>query len=53
MPFATQIAVDTRFGGGRLDRTGRLLVDGSDCRIESLSTSGGPPVKVKKPKKTG
>ena len=51
LPFANRIAVDTRFGGTQLDRTGALLVDGQRCHIDSLTTSDGPPKKVKKPKK--
>jgi hypothetical protein len=51
LPFSTRIAVDTRFGGSSLDRTGKLLVDGQRCDIDSLVTSAGPPKKVKKPKK--
>lgn len=51
LPFANRIAVDTRFGGTSLDRTGVLLVDGQRCYIDSLVTSAGPPKKVKTPKK--
>ncbi|HEX4694201.1 DUF6491 family protein [Sphingomonas sp.] len=51
LPFANRIAVDTRFGGTSLDRTGVLLVDGQRCYIDSLVTSAGPPKKVKRPKK--
>jgi hypothetical protein len=51
LPFSTRIGVDTRFGGSSLDRTGKLLVDGERCDIDSLVTSAGPPKKVKKPKK--
>jgi hypothetical protein len=51
LPFANRIAVDTRFGGSQLDRTGILLVDGQRCNIDSLVTSAGPPKKAKKPKK--
>lgn len=48
--YTSRIAVDTRFGGSRLDRTGHLLVDGDRCQIDSLTKSAGPPPKVKKPK---
>lgn len=48
LPFATRIAVDTRFGGNSLDRTGTLLVDGEKCRLLDLVTSGPPPKKVKR-----
>jgi len=48
LPFANRIGVDTRFGGGELDRTGALLVDGDRCRLDSLVTSAGPPKKAKK-----
>lgn len=51
LPFADRIAVDTRFGGSQFDRTGLLLVDGQRCYIDSLTTSAGPPKKVKAPKK--
>ncbi|MDB5680400.1 MAG: hypothetical protein JWO16_205 [Sphingomonas bacterium] len=51
LPFSNRIAVDTRFGGSQLDRTGILLVDGQRCHIDSLIASNGPPKKVKKPKK--
>jgi hypothetical protein len=51
LPTAIRIAVDTRFGGTSLDRTGVLLVDGQRCHIDSLVTSAGPPKRVKKPKK--
>lgn len=51
LPFSTRIGVDTRFSGRSLDRTGKLLVDGERCDIDSLVTSAGPPEKVKKPKK--
>ena len=51
LPFANRIAVDTRFGGSQFDRTGVLLVDGQRCYIDSLTTSLGPPKKVRKPKK--
>ncbi|QDZ06199.1 hypothetical protein FPZ24_00855 [Sphingomonas panacisoli] len=51
LPFANRIAVDTRFGGSELDRTGTLLVDGQSCHIDSLTASNGPPPKPKKVKK--
>ena len=51
LPLANRIAVDTRFGGSQLDRTGTLLVDGQRCAIDSLTASNGPPPKAKKPKK--
>ena len=46
LSFATTIAVKTR-GSGSLDKFGSLLVEGQDCRIEELLTSGPPPKKVK------
>jgi hypothetical protein len=52
LSFAQRIGVDTRFGGNQLDRTGTLLVDSDSCRIDSLTTSAGPPAKVKQPKKS-
>jgi Family of unknown function (DUF6491) len=52
LSFAQRIGVDTRFGGNQLDRTGTLLVDRDSCRIDSLTTSNGPPPKAKKPKKS-
>ncbi len=51
LPYANRIAVDTRFGGTQLDRTGSLLVDGQRCAIDSLTASNGPPPKVSKPRK--
>ena len=51
LPFAVRIAVDTRFGGTQLDRTGTLLVDRQRCPINSLVASNGPPPKAKKVKK--
>ena len=45
---AIRIAVDTRFGGNSLDRTGTLLVDGERCRLLDLVTSGPPPKKAKR-----
>jgi len=51
LPFSNRIAVDTRFGGSQLDRTGILLVDGQRCHIDSLTASNGPPPKPKKIKK--
>ncbi len=51
LPFANRIAVDTRFNGTSLDRTGALLVDGDVCHLDSLVASNGPPKKVKPPKK--
>src|ERR1700710_2602689 len=39
LPFSNRIAVDTRFGGSQLDRTGMLLVDGQRCHIDSLTAS--------------
>ena len=53
LSFANRIAVDTRFGGSSLDRTGSLLVDRQSCKIDSLTASNGPPPKVKKAKKKG
>ena len=49
LPYATRIGVKTR-GGSSLDKYGSLLVDGEDCRIEDLVTSGPPPKTVKKAK---
>lgn len=43
LPFATRIAVDTRFAGDRLDNTGRIYVDGQACWISSLVKSDPPP----------
>ena len=43
LPFATRIAVDTRFAGDRLDNTGRIYVDGQACWIASLTKSDAPP----------
>ncbi|MGK6318646.1 DUF6491 family protein [Sphingomonas sp. DT-204] len=43
LPFATRIAVDTRFAGDRLDNSGRIYVDGQACWISSLTKSGPPP----------
>jgi hypothetical protein len=51
LPFANRIAVDTRFNGTQLDRTGSLLVDGQRCAIDSLTASNGPPPKATKVKK--
>ena len=51
LPVANRIAVDTRFGGSQLDRTGELLVDGQRCHIDSLTASNGPPPRPKKIKK--
>ena len=51
LPYADRIAVDTRFGGSQLDRTGTLLVGGRRCAIDSLTASNGPPPRAKKPKK--
>jgi hypothetical protein len=48
--FATRIGVKTR-GTSSLDRYGALLVDGQECQIDQLVTSGPPPKKAKKPKK--
>lgn len=48
---AIRIGVDTRFNGTQLDKTGRLLVDGDRCYLDSLTKSAGPPVKTKKSKK--
>lgn len=45
---STRIAVDTRFGGNSLDRTGTLLVDGQSCRLLDLVASGPPPKKTKR-----
>ena len=52
LSFVTTIALKTR-GSGSLDKYGSLLVDGQDCRIDELVTSGPPPKKVKKAKQTG
>ncbi|MEO9131772.1 MAG: DUF6491 family protein [Sphingomonas sp.] len=49
LSFATRIGVKTR-GAGSLDKYGSLLVDGQDCQIADLLTSGPPPKKVRKPK---
>ena len=49
LPYATRIGVKAR-GGSSLDKYGSLLVDGEDCRIEELVTSGPPSKKVKKAK---
>jgi hypothetical protein len=43
LPFATRIAVDTRFAGDRLDNTGRIYVDGQACWLSSLTKSAPPP----------
>ncbi len=51
LSVATRIAVDTRFNGTQLDRTGSLLVDRESCKIDSLTASNGPPPKPKKAKK--
>jgi hypothetical protein len=50
LSFATRIGVKTS-GSSSLDRFGSLLVDGQECRIDELVTSGPPPKKAKKPKK--
>ena len=52
LSYATRIGVKTR-GSSSLDKYGSLLVDGEDCRIEELVTSGPPPKKVKKAKQKG
>ena len=49
LPFATRIGVKTR-GLDSLDRFGSILVDGQDCQIDRLVTSGPPPKKAKKQK---
>jgi hypothetical protein len=49
LSFATRIGVKTR-GTSSLDKFGSILVDGQDCRIEELLTSGPPPKRVKKKK---
>ena len=49
LSFATTIGVKTR-GSSSLDKYGSLLVDGQDCRIEELVTSGPPPKAGKKAK---
>ena len=49
LSYATRIGVKTR-GGSSLDKYGSLLVDGDECRIGELMTSGPPPKKVKKAK---
>lgn len=51
LSYATRIAVDTRFGGSELDRTGSLLVERDSCKIDSLTASNGPPRKPKPAKK--
>lgn len=51
LSYATRIGVKTR-GGSSLDKYGSLLVDGDECRIDELVTSGPPP-KVKKAKHKG
>jgi hypothetical protein len=48
MPFAVRIAVDTRYGGSQLDRTGRIYVDGEQCWIASLVKSDPPPKREKR-----
>jgi hypothetical protein len=48
LPFATRIAVDTRFNGDTLDSTGALLVGHDRCQISQLTTSGPPPKKAKR-----
>ena len=52
LSYATRIGVKTR-GGSSLDKYGSLLVDGDECRIDELVTSGPPPKKVKKAKRKG
>ena len=52
LSYATRIGVKTR-GGSSLDKYGSLLVDGNECRIDELVTSGPPPKKVKKAKHKG
>ena len=47
LTFATRIGVETR-GTSSLDRYGALLVDGQQCQIDQLVTSGPPPKKAKK-----
>ncbi|CUS44382.1 MAG: DUF6491 family protein [Pseudomonadota bacterium] len=49
LTFANRIGVKTR-GTDSLDRFGSLLVDGQECQIDQLVTSGPPPKKAKKPK---
>jgi len=44
LDFATRIGVKTR-GTTSLDRFGTLLVDGQECQIDQLVTSGPPPKK--------
>jgi len=50
LSFATRIGVKTS-GSTSLDRYGSLLVDGQECRIDELETSGPPPKKAKNPEK--
>ena len=52
LSYATRIGVKTR-GSSSLDKYGSLLVDGDECRIDELVTSGPPPKKVKKAKRKG
>ena len=52
LSFATRIGVKTSFSNS-LDKFGSLLVDGDECKIDELVTSGPPPKKVKKPKHKG
>ena len=52
LSYATRIGVKTR-SGSSLDKYGSLLVDGAECRIDELVTSGPPPKKVKKAKHKG
>jgi hypothetical protein len=49
LPFVTRIGVKTR-GLDSLDHFGSILVDGQDCKIDRLVTSGPPLKKAKKPK---
>ena len=49
LPFATRIGVKTQ-GIDTLDKFGSILVDGHECKIGTLVTSGPPPKKAKKAK---
>ena len=49
LSYTTRIGVKTR-GSSSLDKFGSILVDGQECRIDELVTSGPPPKKMKKAK---
>lgn len=51
LKFAHRIGYDTR-GGLSLDRFSRILVEGDSCPILSLTRSDGPPVRIKKAKRS-